>query len=207
MQNSKASEPAVSGAEEQNDVDRIRKAMIPTPMRAKSPSDPSKEIKITNLAEREQPLLGRDVPSLLLVDDNLINLKVVARYAKKCGIKNPTLCSGGEEAIQAFKLGLDSGNAYQCCFMDLSMPRISGFEATLAIRELEKQARATSGDGESHMKASIIALTGLVSAKDRRAAFDAGVDQYITKPADIKSIQGALAAWRQSDSRAYDDRT
>jgi DNA-binding response OmpR family regulator len=41
----------------------------------------------------------------------------------------------------------------------------------------------------------IVALTGLVSDKDRSAAVTAGVDDYVTKPAGLKNIQAVIKAW------------
>ena len=70
------------------------------------------------------------------------------------------------------------------------MPSVSGLDATAAIRICEAEARVA-------VPAYIVALTGLVSAKDRKAAFEAGVDSYLTKPAKIKDIQVVVEAWRR----------
>ncbi|KAK3671865.1 hypothetical protein LTR78_008231 [Recurvomyces mirabilis] len=131
-------------------------------------------------------------PSLLLVDDNLVNLKVLAMYTNKCGILAPALASGGQEAIDAHlaAISLEGHRAFDIIFMDLSMPGVSGFDATAAIRRREAKARTA-------VPVYIVALTGLVSAKDRKAAFEAGVDIYLTKPAKIKDIQVVVEVWRQ----------
>ncbi|KAK4890567.1 hypothetical protein LTR27_010729 [Elasticomyces elasticus] len=140
-------------------------------------------------------------PSMLLVDDNVINLKVLATFAKKCGVKEPVMVGCGHDAIDAYRksIGDGSSHGFDFIFMDLSMPTLSGFEATAAIRELEKQANC-DGDAEGgYIHASIVALTGLVSAKDRRAAFDAGVDEYMTKPANIKDIARMIERWKEGN--------
>jgi CheY-like chemotaxis protein len=65
------------------------------------------------------------------------------------------------------------------------MPQVSGFDAISAIRRIED----SRSDGN---RSQIVALTGLVSDKDRRAAEDAGTDLYITKPAGLKTIKEVI---------------
>ncbi|KAK5713562.1 hypothetical protein LTR15_011262 [Elasticomyces elasticus] len=147
-------------------------------------------------------------PSMLLVDDNAINLKVLGTFAKKCGVKDIVMVSSGQDAIDAYERTIadDSFRGYDVVFMDLSMPTVSGFEATAAIRDLEKQANyARDAEGQS-IHASIVALTGLVSAKDRRAAFDAGVDEYVTKPANVKNIAEIIERWKGGNLGPVKDR-
>jgi CheY-like chemotaxis protein len=68
------------------------------------------------------------------------------------------------------------------------MPQVSGFDAISAIRRIED----SRSDGN---RSQIVALTGLVSDKDRRAAEDAGTDLYITKPAGLKTIKEVIDKW------------
>jgi CheY-like chemotaxis protein len=68
------------------------------------------------------------------------------------------------------------------------MPQVSGFDAISAIRRIED----SRSDGNC---SQIVALTGLVSDKDRRAAEDAGTDLYITKPAGLKTIKEVIDKW------------
>jgi CheY-like chemotaxis protein len=72
------------------------------------------------------------------------------------------------------------------------MPEVSGFDVAAAIRGLEKESGARS--------TYIAALTGLVSDKDRAAAFAAGVDEYVTKPATLKDVQSVVANWRAREA-------
>jgi CheY-like chemotaxis protein len=136
-------------------------------------------------------------PRFLLVDDNAINLKVIGMFAKKCSEEPFTLAAGGQEAIDAFKTtqnGADdkaSAPRFDIILLDLSMPEVSGFEAASTIRSIEKAA----GD---RSRTYIAALTGLVSEKDRNAAFAAGVDEYVTKPASIQDLRGVVSNWRKT---------
>ncbi|GAB7358407.1 hypothetical protein MBLNU230_g2475t2 [Neophaeotheca triangularis] len=134
---------------------------------------------------------GERRPKVLIVDDNAVNLKVLRMYMTKCDIPNCVAVDGGYAAIEAYSELLKADHTpFDMVFMDLSMPDCDGFEATAAIRKLEAE------DVEGR-RAEIIALTGLVSAKDQDAAFEAGVDEYITKPAKIKDIRDRMNAWAE----------
>jgi CheY-like chemotaxis protein len=112
-------------------------------------------------------------PRFPLVDDNTINLRMLEMFVKKCGIPSASLASvnGGQEAIAAFGKALFSncGTApsFDIILMDLTMPEVSGFSATRSIRRIEE----ASNIGQ---QAYIVALTSLVSSKDRSAAYEAG---------------------------------
>jgi len=69
----------------------------------------------------------------------------------------------------------ENGN-YDLILMDVQMPRMNGFEATVAIREKE---RARGG----HIP--IIAMTAHAFKEDEKRCLDAGMDAYISKPIDF----------------------
>jgi len=133
-------------------------------------------------------------PRVLLVDDNAVNSKLLGAFLKKSGV--PTVdqksASGGQEAIDVCNLALQKGGGphFDIIFMDLSMPEVSGFDATAAIRRME--------DSKASKGAYIVALSGLVSDKDRDAAFAAGVNDFVSKPAGVKNVQGAIAVWKSN---------
>jgi CheY-like chemotaxis protein len=135
-------------------------------------------------------------PRMLLVDDNNLNLKMLGQLVKKCGIPvaQSTSVPGGQEAIDAFKDNNSStANRFDIILMDLSMPEVSGFDATSAIREIEKAS-------DHDHRAYIVALTGLVSDKDRNAAYEAGVDDYVTKPAGLDKVRSIIDKWQKSSN-------
>lgn len=134
-------------------------------------------------------------PRFLLVDDNAINLRVISMYAKKCSKQTSVSAGGGQEAIDAFNAAslsksenLAPPNRFDIVLLDLSMPEVSGFDVAAAVRKFEHD--------HDLPRTYIAALTGLVSDKDRAAAFAAGVDEYVTKPANLKDVQGVVANWR-----------
>jgi len=136
-------------------------------------------------------------PRLLLVDDNAVNLKVLAMYAKKCSKAGATPVGGGQEAIDAFRNANGSSDdtgpqPFDLIFLDLSMPEVSGFEVAREIRKTE----ARSGCKRTY----ICALTGLVSEKDRNAAYASGVDNYLVRPTRLQDLQGVIEMWRDKSS-------
>lgn len=70
------------------------------------------------------------------------------------------------------------------------MPVMDGFEATRAIRALEKERDAGPG-------ATIVALTGLSSSKDESEALTSGVDLFLTKPVSFKEVSRLLDEWEE----------
>ena len=196
---------AVAAESSRQDVPAVRTGKVPSskdegtthqlPRGLSNPgSDARKAIMKRNLTA--PILLGSAQPHLLLVDDNIINLKMLGMFVSKCGIPAAHSVSvvGGREAIEAYK-SFESQNSTAMSFdiilMDLSMPEVSGFEATSTIREIEKNS------SRNH-RAYIVALTGLVSDKDRSAAHEAGVDDYVTKPAGLQKVRNIIETWQKS---------
>jgi signal transduction histidine kinase/CheY-like chemotaxis protein len=146
------------------------------------------------------PTQSIEQPRFLLVDDNTINLRMLEMFVKKCGIPstNVTSVNGGQKAIAAFGEALfgDGGGApsFDIILMDLTMPEVSGFSATRSIRRIED----ASNIGQ---QAYVVALTSLVSSKDRSAAYEVGVDDYITKPAGLKMVHEVIDTWRNNKPR------
>lgn len=119
-------------------------------------------------------------PELLLVDDNNINLKILASYVHKVKRLYST-ATNGQEAVDAFQANLGQ---YKCILMDISMPVMDGFEATRQIRALEQK---------NHMKPTLIlALSGLASEDAQKEAFSSGVDLFLTKPVRLKELGAIL---------------
>lgn len=129
-------------------------------------------------------------PRVLLVDDIAVNIKVLSMFLKKnhIPVARQIFASGGQEAIDAFDRGFESDDTFDIIFMDLSMPEISGFDATATIRGMEKSSMTGK-------RAHTVALTGSVSDKDRAAAATVGVDDCVTKAAGLKNVQAVIKAW------------
>jgi CheY-like chemotaxis protein len=125
-------------------------------------------------------------PHVLLVDDNIINLRLLETYLRtKRKYTRVESAQDGEQAVNAV---VGAEECFDIIFMDISMPVMNGFEATRAIRQFETGKKADPG-------AMIIALTGLASGKDQTEVFDSGCDIYMTKPVSFKEVGKLLNHW------------
>ena len=84
--------------------------------------------------------------------------------------------------------------------MDVMMPAMDGFEATRAIRALDREDAKTI---------PIIAMTANAFAEDRKRAFEAGMNEHLAKPLESRQMKEVIAAYRgkkmQADSTAQPD--
>lgn len=113
---------------------------------------------------------------ILLVEDNLINQKVAQKMLKRLG-HNADIAVNGKEAIKALER-----RPYQIVFMDIHMPEMDGIEATKIIRE-----RLISEE-----RPHIVALTAYNLEYSREMCIQAGMDDYISKPAVIDDLREAI---------------
>jgi len=109
----------------------------------------------------------------LVAEDNLVNQMIVVRQLQKRG-HSVEVASDGREAVKILKLG-----NCDLVLVDVQMPHMDGFEATAAIREIEK----TEG---GHFP--IIAMTAHAMKGDRERCLAAGMDGYISKPFQIDGL-------------------
>ncbi|KAL3465736.1 hypothetical protein BJX64DRAFT_296990 [Aspergillus heterothallicus] len=119
------------------------------------------------------------VPSVLLVDDNTVNLQLLVAVMKKAKFAYFTACNG-LEALEVYKA---HAKEIQVILMDISMPVMDGLESTREIRLFEKLQRK-----EPFKPATIIALSGLGSATVRQEAFNSGVDLFLSKPVRFQEL-------------------
>lgn len=144
------------------------------------------------------PSLEKARTKVLLVDDNAVNLRILATYMKKKGYDYATAVNG-LEALELFKasnlpqavggveltLGVSSPQPirpqpFSFVLMDINMPVMDGLESTRQIRAFEQDSGL--------LPARILALTGLVSAEAQQEAFGSGVDLFLTKPVRLKEL-------------------
>jgi signal transduction histidine kinase/CheY-like chemotaxis protein len=165
-------------------------------------------LEATALAIRDRPLkrqISQPVPqpkggpTVLCVDDNAINLKLLNTFAKKLGFDN---VESAEDGLQAFQAAEKYPRGFDVIFMDLTMPVLDGFESTRRIRRLEAQRER---NGEIVRPSIIVALTGLASEEDQKKAFAAGVNHFVTKPLRFKDLKQMLSEWKLYESGKVDD--
>ena len=114
--------------------------------------------------------------SILLVDDNNINLKVGSKILKRMGFECE-LARGGPEAIERC-----ASTAYDLILMDIEMPEMDGLTAAAEIRAgLNEDARPF-----------IVALTANALVSDRESYMRAGMDGYLSKPIEEDALADIL---------------
>lgn len=118
--------------------------------------------------------------SLLLVEDNLMNQKVIVRLLKKIGFEVSQIANNGIEAINCFKI-----NQYDIILMDIQMPELDGIEATKFIRNKLQNIK----------QPIIIALTANAMLGDKEKYLEAGMDDYISKPVNPEDLKSKLIKW------------
>ncbi|HUF38752.1 MAG TPA: response regulator, partial [Anaerolineales bacterium] len=124
---------------------------------------------------------------ILLAEDNAVNQKVAARLLERMGYR-ADVAANGVEALEAV-----TRQAYDVVLMDVQMPEMDGLEATRRIRALDPKGL---NDDQPH----IIAMTANATEADRQACFEAGMDDYISKPVRIEELMRALAAVQPAGS-------
>jgi CheY-like chemotaxis protein len=114
---------------------------------------------------------------LLVVEDNVINQKVVVAMLSSGGYKVDTVFNGAE-AVKAV-----ASRPYDAVLMDCQMPEMDGYEATTAIRAMKDSGRFTP----------IIGVTAGAREEDRRRCLDTGMDAYLSKPLDRDALLELVA--------------
>lgn len=115
-------------------------------------------------------------PRILVADDEPINLKVMQRLLKHCGI-NCEVAHDGLECVQKAESG-----KYDVILMDINMPNMDGIDATREI------SRLLSPEGPK-----IIAVTASVSNMQKQECDEVGFSGFIPKPVRIDKLVEVLS--------------
>jgi len=118
---------------------------------------------------------------ILLAEDNEINIRVFVEFLKKTGL-SCDVALNGEEAVKAC-----SEKNYDMIFMDCQMPVMDGYEATRQIRKAEGDRKHTV----------IIAMTAFAMESDTEKCFQAGMDDFISKPFSINHLMKVIQKYRK----------
>ena len=122
---------------------------------------------------------------VLLVEDNEINCEIVEFMLKEAGAEVVT-ANDGKAAVDTF--AASAPGTFDCVLMDLMMPVMSGYEATRVIRGLN---RADAG------AIPIIALSANTFEEDIALAKDAGMNEHLAKPVDMRKMFDAMCRLRR----------
>ncbi|MEP7264602.1 MAG: ATP-binding protein [Bacteroidota bacterium] len=128
--------------------------------------------------EVDTNLSNRYPMQILVAEDNDVNQLLMVNILKQLGYKANAAFNGKEVLDHLEK------EMYDVVFMDVQMPEMDGLEATKNI--IHKYGK----NGPV-----VICMTGFTSDDDKRRCFDAGVDDYVTKPVLIEDIQRMIKKW------------
>ena len=155
---------------------------------------PEQELKRARPLQRSQPRLRlQSAPgqaaSILVAEDNDVNLRVIMAHLHKLGF-DAECVRDGQQAVGA----LSKDHDYDLVLMDIEMPRLNGYQATAAIRELERH--------HQRRRVPIVALTAHAMKGDRETAFAAGMDDYLAKPYTSQQLSDVIEKWAARPSPA-----
>jgi len=119
--------------------------------------------------------IGRPLRTLI-VDDNPTNRLIAAKMLKDFDIQTDTACDGAEAVTAANRF------SYDLILMDVRMPEMDGFQATRTIR----------AHGGRLANIAVIAFTANAFPEDIRACHDAGMNDFVVKPARKKALVDAI---------------
>ena len=116
---------------------------------------------------------------VLIAEDSEVNQFIIRELLGTFGI-TPDIVNNGKEAVEAFKV-----QQYDLIFMDIQMPVMDGVTATGILRKLQ----AAQGINESCI---IVGLSAHAMAGDKEKYLAAGMDDYLTKPIELESLEVML---------------
>jgi PAS domain S-box-containing protein len=125
--------------------------------------------------------------AILIVEDNPVSARVLARILEQAGYATHTVPTG-HQAVQAAQQ-----QQYAAILMDIQLPDIDGIEVARRIRAAEADTRRTP----------IIANTARATGEDRNRCFEAGMDDFLPKPLEAERLLEALEKHLPPDAVDY----
>ncbi|KAL1862760.1 Two-component response regulator SSK1p [Diaporthe australafricana] len=184
------------------------------PPRVSSPRPKaSKKKKIVEHPSLPKGMLNGSVPpiNVLIVEDNIINLKLLEAFVKRLKVRWSTAMNG-RDAVTKWR-----GGGFHLVLMDIQLPIMSGLDATREIRRLERVNSigvfSSAADAPPEIKGEpdekdklenkdlfkspviIVALTASSLQSDRHEALAAGCNDFLTKPVNFVWLERKVMEW------------
>lgn len=155
------------------------------------PADRRVALADSGLENLEQA--SREIPPsrILVAEDNPVSQLLAAEIFRRLGC-TVDVVGNGREAVQAFR-----SRPYDLVFMDCEMPLQNGFDATRALRELE-----ADGLRAGEPRTPVIAMTASTLQGDPERCFDAGMDDFMSKPLRLSQLTRLLRHWLAAGAEA-----
>jgi signal transduction histidine kinase/CheY-like chemotaxis protein len=137
----------------------------------------NEEKSTNNIKSKDSSNLSVEFPAkILMVEDNIVNQKIMERMLVKLGYKIQIASNGSEALVKLLE------KPYDLVFMDLQMPVMDGLKATKKIRKI------ISADQQPY----IMAMTANALEGDKQRCLEAGMDDYLSKPLTVTTLRLAL---------------
>ena len=132
----------------------------------------------------EEPGAGSEIlegRNILLAEDNDLNAEIAEAILERAGLKIERV----EDGIQCVnRIEKMPAGTYDMILMDIQMPKMNGYKATQAIRNLPDENKA---------RIPIVAMTANAFEEDKRDAFAAGMNGHIAKPIQVDKLLAMLS--------------
>ncbi|MGF1576761.1 MAG: response regulator, partial [Cyanophyceae cyanobacterium] len=138
------------------------------------------------------PPQGSHQPTILVVEDNPVNRKLIVRQLNTLGFAADT-ADHGQTALD-----LVDQQPYDIILMDCMMPVMDGYTASRLIRQREVHS---TGPDQQRIPTTIIAVTANAFSQDRDQCLAAGMDDYLSKPISVDRLEAILHHWIQVRSQ------
>jgi signal transduction histidine kinase len=146
-------------------------------------SDPMRQTGVFAVAALDATLAAQYPLQVLVVDDNAVNRKVAELALARLGYQ-PAVAEDGRQAVDQVAQARAAGRRLDLVFMDVQMPVLDGLEATRILK-------STYGDSAP----VVIAMTAAASIDDRNNCLFAGMDDFVSKPINLKEFQATIERW------------
>ncbi len=120
-------------------------------------------------------------PTILIAEDNDVNLKVLEHYLANFECR-AIVAKNGKDAVRLFYR-----NDVDLVLMDIMMPIMDGLEATRKIRTLERK--------RGGKQTPIVAITAHIRPADQHVCIDAGMNDYLSKPLKKNDLTHRMKIW------------
>jgi len=131
-------------------------------------------LKLKNAAASNNPTQSKNKITVLVAEDGEDNQRLIFHHLSRAGMK-VIVANNGLEAVDLAVAAQKQSRAPEVILMDMQMPIMDGYEATLKLRELG-------------WRGAIVAITAHAMTGDRERCTQAGCDDYLTKPINSKAL-------------------
>ncbi len=132
-------------------------------------------VRLSDVTHPKKLRFAPGVITILAVDDNPVGVAVLRRALERLGLE-ADVAGDGETALESARRTL-----YDLILMDLQMPGMDGLETTAAIRQLP-----------GYEKVPILAVTADLSDETRRRCYEAGMQEFLSKPVEASALWQAI---------------